>query len=355
VSLAGTRGCGVIENYRYRLCPKPEKDFRSLVSIHIHSSYSIENLASLNEVVKLRYMQPFRETLQGAFGLDWVRDLDYAEVRYNPPLTPEGVFRLETAAIRRLGFDCAGVSITDHDEVAGSLDLLRRRPADSGRIALGEELSIRYRGHLFHLGISGLEELGLEDTHRNLQLLAQQGELDELFELLRTTRCLVVLNHPLISWAGEQPADIPVIELLSRYGWAIHALEFNGMRRSEENDRVLELARQVGKPVVGGGDSHLLLPSSVLCASPGAATFADFVEEVKSGVAVPFVKRDYFAPLKWKLFLRVLSFIRDYRRIAHFRGEPASRMLQGEMVMLDPVGVAARVFLGAASALGLAR
>ncbi len=64
---------------------------------------------------------------------------------------------------------------------------------------------------------------------------------------------------------------IPVEELLQRYGWAIHALEYNGMRGQEENDRVLQLAKHVGKPVVGGGDSHLLLASSVLSLSQAAS------------------------------------------------------------------------------------
>jgi hypothetical protein len=143
--------------------------------------------------------------------------------------------------------------------------------------------------------------------------------------------------------------------LLKRYGWAIHALEYNGMRRLEENDRVLELAQQVGKPVVGGGDSHFLLPSSTLCGSPAAANFTDFMEEVKSGRATPLVKSDYFAPLRWKLFLRVLAFIAHYRQIAHFRGEPVHRRLNHRTVLLDPVGHAARAFLHAMSVLGWAR
>jgi hypothetical protein len=239
--------------------------------------------------------------------------------------------------------------------VAGGLELLTGRRHDSQRIALGEELSIRYRGHLFHLGLSGLPECGIETTHRNLRVLAQAEKLDDLFEFLEPTGCLIVLNHPLIDWKGGRPGDIPILHLLSRYGWAIHALEFNGMRREAENESVLELARHVRKPVVGGGDSHMLLAGSVLCGSRGATTFAGFMEEVKAGVAVPFIKSDYFAPLKWKLFLRVLSFIRDYRKIARFRGEPVSRMLEDQLVMLDPVSWAARLFLRFVSAAGLAR
>jgi hypothetical protein len=174
-----------------------------------------------------------------------------------------------------------------------------------------------------------------------------------LFETLTASGCLVILNHPLVAWKPGAPA-IPVTELLSRYGWAIHALEVNGMRSREENDRVLELARHWRKPVVGGGDSHLLVASSILSVSR-AATFKDFVAEVKDGHAVPFVTPEYFAPLNWKLTLRVLFFISRYRQIASYQGQPVATMLERRTVLLDPVGAASRMFLGAVSALGLAR
>jgi hypothetical protein len=86
-----------------------------------------------------------------------------------------------------------------------------------------------------------------------------------------------------------------------------------------------------------------------------AATFKDFVAEVKDGYAVPFVTPEYFAPLNWKLTLRVLFFISRYRQIASYQGQPVATMLERRKVLLDPVGAASRMFLGAVSALGLAR
>jgi len=126
------------------------------------------------------------------------------------------------------------------------------------------------------------------------------------------------------------------------------------MRRREENDAVLELAQQWRKPVVGGGDSHLLVASSVISLSR-AATFQDFIVEVMDGRAVPFVTPNYFAPLNWKLFLRVLFFMSHYRQIASYRGQPVAEMLEGRRVLLDPVGAASEAFLSLVSALGLAR
>lgn len=347
--------CWVIENYRYKPCLRPDREFRSLVSLHNHSRYSFEDLTSLNGVMARWFMRPLRPVVQSAFGLEWVPDLNYAELLYHPPFAPEDVLRIESEAAKRLGFDHVHLAITDHNEVAGSVELREHRPLDGSGIALGEELSIRFGGRLLHLGITGLPEDGIAATHRTLRAATDEGRLDDVFETLAATGCLVVLNHPLISWAHGNESERLVQELLKRYGWAIHALEYNGMRPRAENDRVLELARQVGKPVVGGGDSHLLLASSTLCGSPGAGSFAEFMEEVKSGLGMPLIKSDYFAPLRWKLFLRVLAFIAHYRQIAHFRGEPVQHRLEKRTVLLDPVGRAAGIFLRGISALGLAR
>lgn len=347
------RSAWKIENYTYRECPHPECEFGYAVSLHNHSHYSVEKLAALNQVVKLAFMRPLSGLLQKSFGLGGVSNLNYAEITFNPPYTPQDVYQMEAAAAANWGFDGVHLAITDHDEFAGSLALLRGRPDLNGRIALSEELSLWFQGHLFHLGVSHMPESEVEETHTRIQSAAQDRRYHELFETLSASGCLVVLNHPLIAWRPGAK-NIPVAELLSRYGWAIHALEVNGMRPREENDRVLELARHWRKPVVGGGDSHLLVASSILSLSR-AGTFKDFIAEVKDGHAVPFVTPDYFAPLKWKLFLRVLFFISRYRQIASYQGQPVAAMLERRKVLLDPVGSASRVFLNLVSALGLAR
>jgi hypothetical protein len=351
--MTGT-GCWVIENYAYRSCPQPAREFHFAVSPHNHSCHSIENLASLNQVVKLWFMRPFRRVLQWAFGLAPVPDLDYAEVCYRAPLTVEDVLLMESSGVALLGFDGVHLGITDHDEVAGSIELLQKHPANAHRNPLGEELSFCFQNYLFHLGVTDLSGSGVAETHASLQAAARAERLDDLFEILRASGCLVVLNHPLVPWGNDPHRKIPVEELLRRYDWAIHALEYNGMRGQEENDRVLELAKHVNRPVIGGGDSHLLLASSVLSVSQ-ARSFRDFAAEVKEGRAVPLITPSYFAPLRWKIFLRVLYFIAHYRQIGHFRGQPVRDLLADRAVFLDQVGVASRGFLRLTSALRLIR
>ncbi len=347
------RPAWTIENYTYRQCPEPKREFGFAVSLHNHSCHSVEKLAALNLVVKMGFMRPLSGVLQSSFGLGGISDLNYAEITYNPPYTPEDVYQMESAAAARWGFDGVHLAITDHDEFAGNLALMRGRTDLNGRIAIAEELSLWYQGHLFHLGLSGLPETEIDQTHSRIQSAARGGRYDELFETLAASGCLVVLNHPLVAW-GPGSETIPFTDLLTRYGWAIHALEINGMRRREENDRVLELARQWRKPVVGGGDSHLLVASSIVSLSQ-AATFKDFIAEVKDGRAVPFITPDYFAPLKWKLFLRVLFFMSRYRQIASYKGQPVAAMLERRRVLLDPVGAASRAFLALVQGLGLSR
>jgi hypothetical protein len=346
--------CWAIENYTYRSCPNPAREFGYAVSPHNHSHHSIEKMAFLNEVVKLCFMRPFRGLLQSAFGLAGIADLNYADIYYRSPLTVEDVFLTESASAAALGFAGVHLGITDHDEVAGSIELLRAHPEEAHRNPLGEEISIYFDDYLFHIGVTGMPTKGIEQLHSSLQLAARERRLDDLFEMLRASGSLVVFNHPLVPWGKEPGRKIPAEALLHRYGWAIHALEYNGMRSREENDRVLQLARQVGKPVLGGGDSHLLLASSVLSLTQ-ATSFQEFAEEVKEGRAVSLVLPTFLAPLSWKIFLRVLYFIAHYRRIGYFRGQPVGDLLSGRTVLLDPVGLASRGFLSATSALGLIR
>jgi hypothetical protein len=346
--------CWIIENYTYRRCPSPAREFNCAVSLHNHSDQSIENMAFLNEVVKLRFMRPFRGLLQSAFGLAGIADLNYADIYYRSPLTAEDVFLAESASAEDLGFKGVHLGITDHDEVSGSLELGRAHPEAAHRNPLGEEISIHFDDYLFHLGVTGMPAAGAEQLHRELQAAARECRLDDLFEMLQSSGALVIFNHPLVPWGKDSSRKIPAEALLSRYGWAIHALEYNGMRSKKENDSVLQLARQVGKPVIGGGDSHLLLASSVLSLTQ-AASFQAFAEEVKEGHAVSLILPTFFAPLSWKIFLRVLYFIAHYRSIGYFRGQPVGELLRDRTVLLDPVGFVSRGFLSATSALGLMR
>ena len=93
----------------------------------------------------------------------------------------------------------------------------------------------------------------------------------------------------------------------------------------------------------------------MISVSPAAENMAEFIEEVKAGQGVPLIKKEYFVPSDWRLFLRVLDFIAHYRKIAFYQGEPVVKVIKKKWVLLDPVGLCARLFLRLVSALGLSR
>ena len=53
------RSAWTIENYTYRECSHPEREFGYAVSLHNHSCHSVEKLAALNQVVKMALHAPF--------------------------------------------------------------------------------------------------------------------------------------------------------------------------------------------------------------------------------------------------------------------------------------------------------
>jgi hypothetical protein len=302
--------------------------------------------------MNLSYMRPLKGVLRRAFGLPAVDEVDYRHLCYNPPFQPLEIWRMETASAAALGATHLLLAITDHDEVAGGIELLEQLPERESELALGEELSIRFEHAVFHLGVTGLPFGRAAALHASLQAHAQHDDLDAVFDTLASLPCLTVLNHPLLDWGGGTIAAAPVLTLLRRYGWAIDALEINGMRTPRENEAVVALGAEVGKPLVGGGDSHLILASSALCGT-NAATYAEFIAEVKAGETQVLVTPGYFLPLRWRLTLRVLSFIAQYRKMATYKQQPVRAMLGGRWILLDPVGHMARLTLGLASRFGI--
>ena len=106
-----------IENYIYRECPHPDREFGYAVSLHNHSCHSVEKLAALNHVIKRAFMRPLSGILQKSFGLGGVSNLNYAEVTFNPPYTPEDVYQMEAAAAANWGFQ--GVHLRSEERRVG--------------------------------------------------------------------------------------------------------------------------------------------------------------------------------------------------------------------------------------------
>ena len=194
--------------------------------------------------------------------------------------------------------------------------------------ALGEELSIRFEGYLFHLGVSGLPEQGWSRCTPRFSRRRRNGRLDAVFEQLDALGCLVVLNHPLLAWSGDEAEPVPVFDLLKRYGWAIHALEFNGMRSFPENQRVIAAGR--AGPQAAGRWRRQSPVAGEQCAD--GVTGVD-LRRLRGGGEVggePVVVKRRVPPIaSLAADAAGAELHRAVRRMASYRGEPVAIMLAG--------------------------
>jgi len=159
-----------------------------------------------------------------------------------PVCEPEQVYDLAKA--RGMDF----VTITDHDTLDGCLALIERRGPLPDFI-FGEEVSARFPedGTVVHVNVYDHEL----EQHRQIQSL--RGNIHELVAYLRQIGKLYVLNH--MTWTAQH-------RVLA--GWQIDTLlelfdvfeGLNGTRGYGHNAWVCQVAREHGKVLVAGSDSH---------------------------------------------------------------------------------------------------
>lgn len=347
--------CWIINNYDYRPSNLPQREFSAAVVLHSHSYHSEENLGILNDVMELPILSKLNKFFKRSFRLKAKEELDFSNLHYSPPISAEEAYDLELKGIQELGFERMLMAITDHDKIAAGQELLEARPELKDFSAIGEELSFKFDKQIFHLCVLGIPAYSAEEYHKTLQEYAQRGDLDNMFELLEEIGCLVVLNHPFYRLNGVDNHEELLMRLLKRYSSKIHALEFNGMRRRNENEKTLELARWLRKPVVGGGDRHSPIPSLALAAAREATTFPDYIEEVKSGSGVTICKSDYFIPHGWKYFVRILYYVEAYRRITFYKQVPITDYPIDDRIITDTFADIARFLLRIIGRFGMLR
>ena len=111
---------------------------------------------------------------------------------------------------------------------------------------------------------------------------------DRLCELLASLHAnhdtLIILNHPCCNFvkvgATQHWATLQQFLDLCR-PW-IHAVEINGMRPWNENQKVPPLAEEWNLPVICGGDRHGCRPNTMLNLTK-AETWGEYVDDVRNG------------------------------------------------------------------------
>lgn len=347
--------CWVIENYEYRPCNAPTREFHLPVCLHGHSYHSEENIGRLNHIMRLPGLNIINEYFNASFRAKAHDDLDYSDIHYNPPLSPEEVWEMELKGVRTLGFDRLLFAITDHDKIAGCQELMETRPDLIPSTTISEELSIYFEKQAIHLGIHGIPRKEADEIHKNLQAMAKSSDYDGIFHLLHEKKCLVIFNHPMWKLHFQGDFDSALVNFLKRYRAGIHAFEFNGLRHRQENDNVIDLARRYQIPLIGGGDRHTFIPSLVMTASREAETYADFIEEVKNGWGVVIVKNDYFVPLWWKMTVRIMQYVQHYRSIVFYKNIPLSAYPLPERILPDFFADLSRISIKFLTKLNLVR
>ena len=244
------------------------------------------------------------------------QQFDFNRAFWTPPLAPRQAYRLEEKQIQRQFQLPALVSLTDHDDIrAGSLLRVLDRFKS---VPISTEWTIPFRSTFFHLGVHNIpssEAASIMEEFKAYTGAPQTDKLAALLEVLNSfPEVLLVLNHPLWDEKGIGLANHAQVlgALLERFGARFHALELNGLRSWAENKQVIRLGREVGLPVVSGGDRHGREPNAILNLTR-ASTFAEFALEVRhERLSHVVFMPQYHEPIKLRILQTMVDVVRNY-------------------------------------------
>lgn len=291
--------------------------FRTGVSLHGHTLHSRESLDFIYYMA--RGIPPLAAIVRRAerqYKKTHTAPLNLAQGWWTPPLAPHDAFMLERGQIHGLGLESL-VSLTDHDNIEApvSLQVLE----ECRQVPISVEWTVPFGPTFFHLGIHNLAPLEARMFFEEMDACRtnpdQARVTDALAELAARPRTLIIFNHPF--WdetgLGRELHSEYMRAFLRTYGQHFHAMELNGLRPWSENRSVLALAASAGKPLISGGDRHTLEPSAALNLT-NAATFSEFVEEVRGGWSEVLLLDHYRQAHGLRLLHGVMDALRTYER-----------------------------------------
>jgi hypothetical protein len=289
--------------------------FAAGVSLHSHTLYSKETLDFLYRAARqwplLRAAIRKGESRHREVHRS---DLDLARAWWTPPLGPHQAWRLEGSQIAALELDPL-VSLTDHDDIEAPVSLQVLEESKGAPISV--EWTVPFQKTFFHLGVHNLPPADARSLFQEMDAWRraplERGLEEILATLAESPGVLVVFNHPL--WdergIGQQAHRAAVGEFLARFGSRVHGLELNGMRPWRENRAVIALAEAVGKPILSGGDRHVLEPNALLNLTC-ARSLSEFVEEIRAGFSDVLILRHYREPYAVRILHNLLDALKNY-------------------------------------------
>jgi hypothetical protein len=298
------------------------RQYRTAVSLHSHTLHSRETLFFIHRwAARSRLARSALERGKAQYRAAHGSALDLHRAWWTPPLAPYDAWLLERNEIQnRLGLN-ALVSLTDHDNIEASLSL---GVLDECRhLPVSVEWTVPFGPTFFHLGVHNLPPHLAQDLMGELKSLTESRRTRRIAGLLQaltdTDETLNVFNHP--CWdengIGQEQHMKWAMQFVRQYGNCLHALELNGLRPWTENRQVLQMASELNMPVISGGDRHALEPNAMLDLT-NAATFGEFVEQVRSGWTDVLVKDQYREPFGLRILQNIEEILRDHAN--HARG-----------------------------------
>lgn len=290
------------------------------ISLHGHTHYSRENLGFIERFVEeIPILAALTRDALRRYRERHGKKLDFSRAYWTAPISAQQAYAIEKGQIEKALDLASMVSLTDHDNIEAGMSL---HAGDPLHIPVSLEWTVPFPPSELHVGVHNLPPA---DARKVMSALSsytaapEESKLAGLFEHLdQFPGALLVLNHPLweMEPIGERAVWGMVRTFLARYGRWVHALEVNGLRPWAENRRVIEMARNLNYPLVSGGDRHGCEPSAMLNLT-NAATFAEFVSEVREGGACEIVTMpQYREPLNLRILQVVWDVLRDDRGLA---------------------------------------
>jgi hypothetical protein len=285
--------------------PEAVGGFATAVCLHGHTMHSEECLSFLP-----RYLHgvPGISQIVRGYQRGPRPEVDFSRAYWTPPLTPASAMRLERAQIANLGLRPL-VSLTDHDKIDAGL-ALKDEP-------ISVEWTVPYERSILHLGIHNLPPDSARSWMSVMAAHTSAPAESRLPEILggmgRIPGVLIVLNHPFWLEEGVERADHQraLDRVLRECNHWFHAFELNGTRRWSENRAVVELAREWSQPVISGGDRHACEPAACLNLT-NATSFAEFVDEVRSGYSVVLFMPHYRESMPVRMVEAIWDILRPY-------------------------------------------
>lgn len=303
-------------------CETPVRRFRTGVSLHSHTLHSQESLDFIYRLARrVSWIRWALARGEAQYRERHASRLDLARAWWTPPCSSYDAWVLERNQIENRLQLAALVSLTDHDTIDAPLAL---RALESCRhIPVSLEWTVPFGSTFFHLGVHNLNASTASQVFGELRDITAARPTPDLAQILHSLAkapdTLIVFNHPCWDESGigaDRHAEL-VAYFIRRYGQFLHALELNGLRPWKENKRVLDMAHSLGKPIVSGGDRHALEPNTVLDLT-NAATFAEYVDQVRNGRTDVLVTHPYREPFGLRILRSLEEILQDHE--GHGRG-----------------------------------